>query len=49
MMNDPGCASRVRHVGPLGENPVCDRSWTMLSLLLMGLLAALFAFNMWVA
>lgn len=32
-----------------GKNPVFDRAWTMLSLLLMGLLAMLFAFNMWVA
>jgi hypothetical protein len=32
-----------------GVNPVFDRVWTMLSILLMGLLAMLFAFNMWVA
>jgi hypothetical protein len=32
-----------------GENPAFDRIWTTASLLLMGLLAALFAFNMWVA
>jgi len=32
-----------------GRNPVFDRAWTILSLLLMGLLATLFAFNMWVA
>ena len=32
-----------------GNNPVFDRAWTTLSLLLMGLLAMLFAFNMWVA
>lgn len=32
-----------------GENPVFDRLWTIVSLLLMGLLATLFAFNMWVA
>jgi len=32
-----------------GRNPVLDRAWTILSLLLMGLLATLFAFNMWVA
>jgi hypothetical protein len=32
-----------------GANPVFDRAWTMLSTLLMGLLAMLFAFNMWVA
>lgn len=32
-----------------GRNPVFDRAWTILSLLLMGVLATLFAFNMWVA
>jgi len=32
-----------------GKNPVFDRVWTILSLLLMGLLATLFAFNFWVA
>ena len=32
-----------------GENPVFDRAWTILSVLLMGMLAMLFAFNMWVA
>jgi len=32
-----------------GKHPVFDRAWTILSLLLMGLLAMLFAFNMWVA
>ena len=32
-----------------GKNPVFDRAWTILSLLLMGMLAMLFAFNMWVA
>ena len=32
-----------------GENPAFDRLWTITSLLLMGLLATLFAFNMWVA
>jgi hypothetical protein len=32
-----------------GKNPVFDRAWTMFSLLLMGLLAMLFAFNFWVA
>ncbi len=32
-----------------GRNPVFDRAWTILSILLMGLLAMLFAFNMWVA
>ena len=32
-----------------GKNPAFDRAWTILSILLMGLLAMLFAFNMWVA
>ena len=32
-----------------GEHPVFDRAWTILSLLLMGMLAVLFTFNMWVA
>ena len=32
-----------------GKNPVFDRAWTILSILLMGLLAMLFAFDMWVA
>jgi hypothetical protein len=32
-----------------GKHPVFDRAWTILSILLMGLLAMLFAFNMWVA
>ena len=32
-----------------GANPVFDRAWTIISILLMGLLATLFAFNMWVA
>lgn len=32
-----------------GRNPVFDRAWTLLSILLMGVLALLFAFNMWVA
>jgi hypothetical protein len=32
-----------------GKNPVFDRAWTILSLLLMGVLAMLFAFDMWVA
>lgn len=32
-----------------GRNPVFDRAWTILSLLLMGTLAMLFAFDMWVA
>jgi hypothetical protein len=33
----------------LGRNPVFDRVWTILSLLWMGALAALFALDMWVA
>lgn len=32
-----------------GKNPVFDRAWTIASILLMGLLAMLFAFDMWVA
>jgi hypothetical protein len=32
-----------------GRHPAFDRAWTILSLLLMGMLAMLFAFNMWVA
>jgi hypothetical protein len=32
-----------------GRNPIFDRAWTIVSILLMGLLSALFAFNMWVA
>ncbi len=32
-----------------GRNPVFDRAWTLASILLMGLLATLFAFNFWVA
>lgn len=32
-----------------GNHPVFDRAWTLLSILLMGVLAMLFAFNMWVA
>jgi hypothetical protein len=32
-----------------GKNPVFDRAWTLGSLLLMGFLAMLYAFNFWVA
>jgi hypothetical protein len=32
-----------------GRNPVFDRAWTLASILWMGLLAALFAVDMWVA
>jgi hypothetical protein len=32
-----------------GKNPVFDRGWTIFSILLMGLLAMLFAQNFWVA
>lgn len=32
-----------------GKNPVFDRAWTILSILWMGSLAALFAYDMWVA
>jgi hypothetical protein len=31
------------------DHPLFERAWTILSILLMGLLATLFAFNMWVA
>jgi hypothetical protein len=33
----------------LGAQPVFDRAWTILSLLLFGMLVSLFAFDMWVA
>ena len=33
----------------LGKDPVFDRAWTVLSILWMGALAALFALDMWVA
>lgn len=32
-----------------GRNPVFDRAWTILSIMLMGALAMVFAFDMWVA
>jgi hypothetical protein len=32
-----------------GKNTVFDRAWTIASILLMGLMAMLFAFNFWVA
>jgi hypothetical protein len=32
-----------------GKNPVFDRAWTILSILIMGLLSMMYAFNMWVA
>ena len=32
-----------------GRNPLFDRAWTIISILWMGSLAALFAFDMWVA
>lgn len=37
------------YLARLGENPIFDRVWTILSILWMGALAALFAFDMWVA
>lgn len=37
------------YLAKLGRNPVFDRVWTILSILWMGALAALFAFDMWVA
>jgi hypothetical protein len=36
-------------LGRWGKNPAFDRLWTILSLLLMGLFAALYAFDFWVA
>jgi hypothetical protein len=36
-------------LGRLGANPVFDRGWTVLSLLLMGLLATVYSFDFWVA
>lgn len=32
-----------------GRHPVFDRAWTILSILLMGILSAMFAFDLWVA
>jgi hypothetical protein len=32
-----------------GKNPLFDRIWTIVSLLLMGLLVMLYSFNFWVA
>lgn len=32
-----------------GKHPIFDRAWTLFSILLMGLLAMMFAFNFWVA
>jgi hypothetical protein len=37
------------YLARLGNNPVFDRVWTILSILWMGALAALFALDMWVA
>ena len=37
------------YLAMLGENPVFDKAWTIFSILWMGALAALFAFDMWVA
>jgi Gpi18-like mannosyltransferase len=37
------------YLAKLGKNPVFDRAWTILSILWMGALAALFALDMWVA
>jgi hypothetical protein len=36
-------------LGQMGKRPVFDRGWTVLSLLLMGMLVSLFTFDMWVA
>jgi hypothetical protein len=37
------------YLARLGRDPVFDRAWTILSILWMGALAALFALDMWVA
>jgi hypothetical protein len=37
------------YLARLGENPMFDRIWTLVSILWMGALAALFALDMWVA
>jgi hypothetical protein len=37
------------YLARLGENPIFDRVWTILSILWMGALAAIFALDMWVA
>jgi hypothetical protein len=37
------------YLAKLGKNPVFDRVWTLISILWLGALAALFAFDMWVA
>lgn len=37
------------YLAKLGKNPVFDRTWTILSILWMGALAALFALDLWVA
>jgi hypothetical protein len=39
----------IHYPGSLGQNPVFDRTWTLVNLLLMGFLAMLYAFNFWVA
>lgn len=36
-------------LGRLGEHPAFEGGWTVLSLLLMGLLAAVYSFDFWVA
>jgi len=37
------------YLAGLGENPIFDRLWTLLSILWMGALTTLFALDMWVA
>jgi hypothetical protein len=37
------------YLATLGRNPIFDRAWTLVSILWMGALAALFALDMWVA
>jgi hypothetical protein len=36
-------------LGQMGKHTLFDRGWTVLSLLLMGMLVSLFTFDMWVA
>ena len=35
------------YLSRLGKNPAFDRAWTIASVLLMGVLAMLFTFDMW--
>jgi hypothetical protein len=44
-----GAPATFLFLARLGRNPVFDRAWTIASTLVMGLLAILFTFNLWVA